>query len=151
MLAVTIDRFKQGLVGRRCLIERREGDWSFDFGDGYTLAVSAPFRVVGKDGIACTSTDHEAHTPQPGGLGSDPFMARLLKKRRVTGVEIEGVTGDLRLTFDGGLRLDVFNDSIGYEGWVASFPTDGDPAVLVGSPGGGCAIPVSVSYGGKGV
>ena len=30
---------------------------------------------------------------------------------------IDEATGDLRIAFEGGTRVDIFNNSVGYEGW----------------------------------
>ncbi|ANY20180.1 hypothetical protein A6F68_01667 [Tsuneonella dongtanensis] len=43
----------------------------------------------------------------------------LLNSQKVVGVEVDAGTADLRVVFDGGARLDFFNNSSGYEGWQA--------------------------------
>ncbi len=60
----------------------------------------------------------------------------LLRGQKVVGVELDGQTADLRVVFDGGARLDFFNNSSGYEGWLASVPT-GDKMLTVVALGGG--------------
>jgi len=45
------------LRGRECHVERREADWSFDFGERLNIAASVPWRVVTKDGIAHADED----------------------------------------------------------------------------------------------
>ena len=60
----------------------------------------------------------------------------LLQGQKVVGVEVDGQTADLRVIFDGGVRLDFFNNSSGYEGWQASVPA-GDKELTVIALGGG--------------
>jgi hypothetical protein len=60
----------------------------------------------------------------------------LLHGQKVVGVELDGQTADLRLVFDGGARLDFFNNSSSYEGWQASVPAGGKGLTLIALGGG---------------
>ncbi len=140
MAAAILARFAQGLVGRRCLIERREHDWTFDFGGGCVIAVTAAWRLVGKDGVAFGNREEDIDRPSLWPLGGDSTVERLLKRKRVESVDLDPVTGDLQVTFDAKLRLEVFNNSASYEGWQAHFAVDGQNVSLVGMPGGGIAF-----------
>src|SRR5689334_9731729 len=46
------------LKGRSCRVVRREADWTLDFGDGHTISVAAPWRLVTAEGIAFGDEDH---------------------------------------------------------------------------------------------
>jgi len=55
-------------------------------------------------------------------------------------VELDEQTADLRVVFDGGARLDFFNNSSGYEGWEASVPSEGGELILIALGGGKLAM-----------
>ena len=59
----------------------------------------------------------------------------LLQGQKVVGVDVDAETADLRVTFDGGARLDFFNSSSGYEGWQAM--VGGQDGLTVIALGGG--------------
>lgn len=62
---------------------------------------------------------HRLHLlgPAAGALIYTPEANRLLEGRRLVSLELDRVTADLRLYFDGETRLDVFNYSSATEGW----------------------------------
>ena len=45
------------LFDRECRVQRREGDWNFNFGDHFNIAVSVPWRIVTASGIALGGED----------------------------------------------------------------------------------------------
>jgi hypothetical protein len=55
-------------------------------------------------------------------------------------MELDRVTADLHLHFNGDTRLDVFNNSSGYEGWNVTFHADGHRASVIGMGGGDVAV-----------
>ncbi|WP_332773183.1 hypothetical protein [Phenylobacterium sp.] len=124
------------LSGRECRVTRREADWSFDFGERLNLAVSVPWRVVTADGIAHGDEDDGQWFGLAKPVDGEARTNELLRGQKVVGVELDGQTADLRVVFDGGARLDFFNNSSGYEGWLASVPT-GDKMLTVVALGGG--------------
>ena len=107
------------LQGRECRIRRREADWSFDFGERLKIAASVPWRVVTADGIAHGDQDDGQWFGLAEPVDGEARTSKLLQGQKVVGVELDAQTADLRLTFDGGARLDLFNNSSGYEGWQA--------------------------------
>lgn len=123
------------LRDRRCRIARREADWVFDFGEGHSITASVPWRVVTADGIAHGDEDDG----QCFGLGQpvdgQTRSNELLNSQKVVGVEVDARTADLRVVFDGGTRLDFFNNSSGYEGWQAAI--GGQNGLTVVALGGG--------------
>jgi hypothetical protein len=142
-----IARFAQALVGRRCAVEEREHDWIFDFGRGWVLEVAAAWRLVGRDGVIFADRDHDAERLRTWPLGGDTFAGKALKRKRVAAVDVDPLTGDLSITFDDSLRLQIFNNSAAYEGWQANFGIDGHNVALVGMAGGGVAFVGVVSAG----
>jgi len=50
----------------------------------------------------------------------------LLQGKRLERLKFDRMTAHFHLLFDGNMRLDVFNNSSGYEGWQAMFHASGD-------------------------
>jgi len=125
------------LQGRTCRVTRRDFDWSFDFGDRHHIAVSVPWRVVTADGIAHGNKDdgHSFGLPEP--VDGEERTNALLLKQEVVTVALDPQTADLRVTFDGRTRLDIFNSSAGYEGWQAYIPAEERELTIVALGGGG--------------
>ena len=115
-------------------------DWVISFGGFDGLTLEAPWRIVQNGRIAFSSQDdgHKFGFPQP--IDGEATANSLLKERRVDAVELDRITADLRLHFDGETRLDVFNYSIGYEGWQARFRIGGDGVLIIGMGGGDVSI-----------
>lgn len=108
------------LHGRECRVERREADWNFNFGEHLNIAASVPWRVVTPDGIAHGAEDDGQWFGLPEPIDGEARTNALLRGQKVVGVELDGQTADLRIVFEGGARLDFFNNSSGYEGWQAT-------------------------------
>ena len=140
MTAALLARFAQSLIGRRCIAEHREHDWSFNFGRGTVITVAAAWRLLTLEGVAFADRDLAEGRPMPWPLGGETAPERLLKRRKVEAVDIDAVTGDLRIQFEGDIRLEVFNNSATYDGWQADFAIDRQAVCLVGAPGGGVAF-----------
>lgn len=128
--------FEQGLVGRPCAVERREHDWFFDFGDGRSLAASVPWRLVGLEAILIAEADDGHAYGRPSPVDAQQEANAVLEGATVERVLVDTVTSDLAVWFSNGLRLDVFNNSIGYEGWHASF----GKSSMIALGGGGLAF-----------
>jgi hypothetical protein len=124
------------LQGRECRASRREADWNFDFGERLNIAASAPWRVVTADGIAHGDEDDGQRFGLPQPVDGEARVNYLLSGQKVRKVEVDGQTADLRVVFDGGARLDLFNNSSGYEGWQASVPVDGKVLTVIALGGG---------------
>lgn len=124
MLAPTEILFA-ALKGRECRVSRREFDWNFYFGERVSIDASPPWRVVTADGIAHSADDDGQQFGLPRPVDGEARSNDLLRGQRVVKVELDEQTSDLKLLFDGGARLDFFNNSSGYEGWGANVPTSG--------------------------
>ena len=124
------------LQGRECRVIKREADWSFDFGDRLNIAASVPWRVVTPDGISHGDEDDGQWFGLPEPVNGEARANELLRGQRVAAVELDAQTADLRVVFDGGARLDFFNNSSGYEGWQASVPAGGKELTVIALGGG---------------
>jgi hypothetical protein len=120
---------------RHCRVTRREADWSFDFGEGLNIAAAVPWRVVTSDGIAHGVEDDGQWFGLGQPVDGEARTNELLNGQKVVGVEVDAQTADLRVIFDGGARLDFFNNSSGYEGWQAA--VGGQDGLTVIALGGG--------------
>lgn len=123
------------LHGRECHVTRREADWSFGFGERLNIAASIPWRVVTPDGIAHGAEDDGQRFGLSNPVDGEARTNELLRGRKVVGVELDEQTADLHVFFDGGARLDFFNNSSGYEGWQAT--VGGQDGLTITALGGG--------------
>lgn len=107
--------------------------WVFRFEGGSVLTVGGLWRVVGRTRVEIAQDDHL----QLFGL-SEPVDAgrRVLDAiagTAVTAAAFDAISGDLRITFGSGARLEALTDSCGYESWQLQRP---DGIVLVATGGG---------------
>ena len=127
----------EALVGCLCRAEKREADWNFNFGGGKNIAVSVPWRVVTTDGIAYGDEDDGQWFGLSAPVQGEARTNELLAGRSVVGVAVDEPTADLCVTFDDGTRLDLFNNSCGYEGWRVLIFKGQDEIEIVALGGGG--------------
>ncbi|MGH6997001.1 MAG: hypothetical protein ACREEO_02355 [Phenylobacterium sp.] len=136
--------------GCSCLVTRLENGWSFSFtgtgAPGCAIFVSVPWRIVTGEGIAHAADDDGQWFGLPEPVDGEAKANALLSGRRVTSFTVDRVTADLRAEFDDGARLEVFNNSTGYEGWIATFQLGPDDVTWVGGGGGDLSF-VSVPKG----
>jgi hypothetical protein len=105
--------------------------WVFDFGDGYLLQVTSPWRITDARRVALGHLDHRQQFGLSEPVDGQSAALALLKDRRVIYAVVLEVTGDLQLDFEQHNRLEVFNESSGYEAWTLSSP-DGRMLVALG-------------------
>jgi hypothetical protein len=91
--------------------------WSFDFGGQAGFNVQCPWRIVDSKGIRLTGSDHNQKFGLPKPVDAQEVALELLSKHTVERVSITELTADVVVEFDGGTRLEIFNNSAGYEGW----------------------------------
>ena len=128
------------LRGRRCDVQRLEHGWTLGFGDGHALTIEAPWRIVQDGRIAFADSDDGQMFGLPQPIEGEARSNQLLGGRHVALLEVDHDTADIRLYFDDGTRLDIFNRSCGYEGWQASFRTAEQNVSIIGMGGGGLTI-----------
>lgn len=63
-----------------------------------------------------------------------------LGSKTIIAVTLDRATADLKLHFDPGTRITVFNNSIGYEGWQASYVIHDQRWSLIAMGGGEVAF-----------
>lgn len=116
-----LGKFEENLKNQKYLsVKKRDYDWIFQFSGSTQVTLSAPWRVVSKGGILISDADDGINF----GL-LDPINVELLANETLSGKSIMAATvdretGDLTLLFEGGLRIDAFNNSSGVEGWEAN-------------------------------
>ncbi|MEJ6790931.1 DUF6188 family protein [Brevundimonas sp. BR2-1] len=132
--------FEAAVVGRSCRVERREADWAFDLLNKTGLAVGCHWRLVSPDGIVLTDEDHGQRFGLPEPVDAEAQANALLAGATVSSAAVDQVTADLCLRFSNDLRLDLVNNSSGYEGWQGSFDHGGNEASIIAMGGGGLAF-----------
>ncbi|WP_313101091.1 DUF6188 family protein [Brevundimonas sp.] len=133
--------FEAAIVGRSCRVERREADWAFDLRDNVGLAVGCHWRLVSAHGIALTDEDDGQGFGLPEPVDAEANANNLLAGATVSSATVDRVTADLCLRFSNGLRLDLLNNSAGYECWQGSFNQDGKAVTIIAT--GAVASPAS--------
>nr|WP_316628523.1 hypothetical protein [uncultured Brevundimonas sp.] len=68
-----------------------------------------------------------------------PMPTKLLAGATVSSATVDRLTADLCLRFSNGLRLDLLNNSSGYEGWQGGFDRDGNAVSIIAMGGGSLA------------
>ncbi|NPD69984.1 hypothetical protein HN018_19425 [Lichenicola cladoniae] len=111
--------FEAILVGQECAISRREHDWLFTLSGKGSLAVSVPWRVVSQECIEFGSEDHGHLFGLSVPVDGEEICRKLIGNRLVTSALVDRQTADLTLHFGSAIRIDIFNNSAGYEGWDA--------------------------------
>lgn len=135
-----VAELRAALLGRRCSVHRREHDWSFEFGAECSLAVSSPWRLVSPERVLVTDADDGQGFGRPQPVNAARSANEALAEAAVEAVAVAPVTADLTITFAGGLRLDVWAGSSGYEAWQAAFPGPAGERSLIAMGGGTLAI-----------
>jgi len=132
--------FEASVVGRSCRVARGEADWTFDLGNGDSIAVGCHWRLISADGIALTDEDDGQQFGLPKPVDAEAQANALLDGATVSTVAIDRLTSDLSLRFSNDLRLDLINNSSGYEGWQSSFAHGENRSSVIALGGGGLAF-----------
>ena len=123
----------QGRSLRSVLHDEETDEWCFDFGEGYVLQTASPWRLVRNGSIAVAHTDHGQRFGLPSAIDVTVAAPELVRTRIVEEAVAANGTADLSIDFAGGIRLEVLNNSSGFEGWVLNAP--GGRRALVASGG----------------
>jgi len=135
-----VAEFEACLVGRSCVVERREHDWAFDLTGGIGLAVSCPWRIVAAGGIAFGSGDLVEVFGRAVPVDGEAVAHWALDGKVITAASVDRQTADLTLQFGQETRIDIFNDSSCYEGWQAGYGTSGKGWSVIALGGGELAL-----------
>jgi len=96
--------------------------WIFSLGDSSRVSVECPWRLLHKGKIRVSSEDHHQKYGLPALMDAAAEANKLLREARVVNAEVRHETGDLVITCEGDLRLEVVPFSSGYEAWHISTP-----------------------------
>ena len=132
--------FEAWLIGRSCTIIRREHGWTIDLGDGATITIAVPWRIVSQGRIAFADRDDGHSFGLPAPLDGEVETRRLLTGKRIVSAKVDRQTADIALLFDSETRLDVFNSSSGYEGWEARCKVELGWIWLIAQGGGNIVV-----------
>jgi hypothetical protein len=132
--------FENAYRGQSCSVTRRENDWVFKFGDSGALGVTARWRLIQSGRIAHADEDDRQRFGLAHPVDGEARANGLLAEKQLRHMELDRVTADLHLHFDGDTCLDVFNNSSGYEGSQATFFDCGHKISVTGMGGGGVSI-----------
>jgi hypothetical protein len=110
--------------------------WRINF-EAAGFNIQCPWRIVNNDGVVLGGSDHDQKFGLPQPVDVTVAALRLLREKTVESVRIDEKTADLCIIFTGDIRVDVFNDSSGYEGWTFA---DQRGTWLVAQGGGQMAI-----------
>ena len=126
------------LIGECCtaVTERYVGNATFEFPSA-SLAIDCAWRLLRDGWLVLAHRDHEQLFGRATPVDVFREAAALLAGRPVTAGRIDVQVGDIALEFAGGMRLQVFNDSSGYEGWRIG---RADGTSLVAASGGEVSI-----------
>lgn len=128
-------QFQRLAVGQSSGIVRHEQGWVFSFGRACWLTLECPWRIVVDDRMALASEDDGQRFGGSAPIDIEANANAMIGHLRVVSLAMAEGTADIQIIFDGDTRVDVFNDSMGYEGWQAGF-RDGDTDVSIVCGGG---------------
>lgn len=135
-----IAEFEHALVGREVSIERREHDWLASLGAEDSIRVSAPWRIVANGRIAFADQDDGQKFGLQAPLDGEAEANTLVQCKAIKKAIVDRQTADLTLHLVDGTRVDIFNNSSGYEGWEAGLATPKGSMMLVALGGGDVSI-----------
>ena len=135
-----IEKFKQAFIGRNCSMEREPPFWRANFGDRFTMAFRVPWRIVANGRIAFGDEDDGQQFGLPAPLDGEARASSVLGELIVQTLHVDEETGDLRIEFDCNTRIDVFNQSCGYEGWDAYYTAGSQRWGVIAMGGGELAV-----------
>jgi hypothetical protein len=87
------------------------------------LNAQCPWRIVNEFGIALGSEDDAQKFGLPAPVDGAKVAMELLALKPLSKLVITDTTGDLLLEFESGVRLELFNNSSGCEGWNCGTPS----------------------------
>ena len=136
-----LTKFENALTGLSCLsVVRREHYWVFEFSAGASLALPVPWRIVSAGRILFADQDHGQLFGLTKPVDGEALANETLRGQAIMKAFVDRETGDLAVLFRQDLRLDVFNNSAGYEGWGAGCKIDGEHWQIIALGGGEIAF-----------
>jgi hypothetical protein len=124
-------------LGHECsVVERYENLWRFRFGQAGGLDAYCPWRIVTDGRIAFSDEDEGQQFGLPAPIDGQAKASELLSNRRVVDVRISDVSGDLTISLEGSTTIELFNNSSGYEAWLAHVNGEKSKQSVVAQGGG---------------
>ena len=122
------------MLGVTCssVSEHAEGCFSFEIGKG-GLNTGCTWRVIADGRLVVANRDHKQMFGLKAPYDACAAVMEFLGERKILAADLDPKIGDITITFEGNRRLEVINDSAGYEGWTLMRP---DKYTLVATSGG---------------
>ncbi len=121
-------RLEGALIGKSCVVRRREGEWVFDLSDDTYVSVSVPWRVVANGRIALSSEDDGQMFGRGSPLNCETEALTVFRWKnyhpRFRGPADRPTSHSISMMALGSMSLTIRGR---YEGWLASYlfgPTD---------------------------
>jgi len=131
-------RIASRLVGHCLLeVERSDYDWLFRFENSIGLRATCPWRIIAEGRIAHGDSDHAQQFGLPKPIDGAARSGGLLINKPIENIAIREDTGDLTISFEGKIVLEILNTSSGYEGWQLN---DGASLNVIAMGGGELAL-----------
>ncbi len=143
MTAIEIQQqLSSSAKGARCTCVElyAPGSWSFNFEGRLRLNAQCPWRIVTNRGIELGSEDDGQQFGLPAPVNGGAVALRLLAETTIKQLQITDKTGDIVFEFESGVRLEIFNNSSGSEGWNCGTPSG---LQVIGMGGGSTANSIS--------
>ncbi len=107
------------------------GGWQFQFANGVILNVHSVWRLLSGRQIEITSEDDGQKFGLTAPIDAAAQVIKLIGGNPVADVCVEAISADLTIVFSVPLRLEVINDSSGFEAWTIA----GKGVTIVGRNG----------------
>lgn len=134
----TLEKLRLGVLGRRCILERREADWSLDFEGAAGFSIGSPWRILRGDAVALADADDGQQFGLPAPVDAEALANSILVGQIVERFEVDLKTADVVIGLTGNVQVEIWTNSLGYEGWQASLA--GGNLSVIGLGGGGLAF-----------
>ncbi len=91
--------------------------WSFVFGLDARIDVECLWRVMEDGKVILTAEDHNQQFGLPNLINAATKAFELIADRQIKAAHLRDSTADLEIEFSGNMRLDIIQNSSGYESW----------------------------------
>ena len=120
------------LAGRRCKNISIDVSGTYFELEGAGIRAGCPWRILERGRIALGSVDHEQKFGLSTPIDGASRAQELLDERRIRGLSLLPGSADLIVDFGDDVRLEIWNNSVGYEGWHATGPNGREVIALGG-------------------
>src|SRR6266849_9055143 len=110
-------RLSAALQSTSCRRVSLDGEWYFSFENEAVLRAGCLWRLVVKQRVVLSSRDHGQIFGLKSPIDAAQEAMRILAGKQVTAVVLETGTADVKIQLADGTKLELLNDSSGYEPW----------------------------------